>query len=165
MSAQEAAFRLLSMPLKRASRKVVFVNTAPKDKRVSMLKPQKILEDMDDNDENIFCTSTLDRYASRPDILNNMSLAEFAASYTTTTRDDPDEAASHILEALPGSDVDSGGNESEQESPERLPTVITLHNRLGRMKKRKRHCIIRFHKVKDESEERYRNLLMLYHPW
>lgn len=32
VGAQETAYRLLSLPLKRASRKVVFVNTAPKDK-------------------------------------------------------------------------------------------------------------------------------------
>lgn len=67
VSAQEAAFRLLSMPLKRARRKVEFVNTAPKDKRASMLKFQKILQEMDDNDENVFCTSPLDRYATRLD--------------------------------------------------------------------------------------------------
>jgi hypothetical protein len=66
VSAQEAALTLLSLPLKYASRKVVFVNTAPRSKRVSILNPQSILETMDDNDEDIFCTSLLDRYASRP---------------------------------------------------------------------------------------------------
>jgi len=73
VSSQEAAFRLLSLPLKRASRKVVFANTAPKDIRVSMLKPHSLLQEMDDDDENIFFTSALDRYASRPDLLENMS--------------------------------------------------------------------------------------------
>lgn len=33
------------------------------------------------------------------------------------------------------------------------------------MKKRKRHCVIRFHKEKKELEYQYRNLLMLYFPW
>uniref|UniRef100_A0A0L8I0H1 Endonuclease/exonuclease/phosphatase domain-containing protein n=1 Tax=Octopus bimaculoides TaxID=37653 RepID=A0A0L8I0H1_OCTBM len=33
------------------------------------------------------------------------------------------------------------------------------------MKKRKRHCIIKFHKEKKEGKGRYRNLLMLYYPW
>lgn len=55
--AQEAAYKILSLPLKRASQKVVIVNTAPKDKRVSMLNPQKVLQEMDDDDEDIFCTS------------------------------------------------------------------------------------------------------------
>ena len=59
VSAQEAAFRWLSLPLKYASRKVVFVNTAPKSKRVSMLKSQSVLADMEDNDQNVFCTSLL----------------------------------------------------------------------------------------------------------
>ena len=39
VSAQEAAYRILSMPLKQLSRKVVFVNTAAKEDRVSLLKP------------------------------------------------------------------------------------------------------------------------------
>ena len=37
VSAQEAAYRRLSLLLKKASRKVVFVNAVPKDKRVFML--------------------------------------------------------------------------------------------------------------------------------
>ena len=61
VSAQKAAFRILSMPLKRVCRKVVFVNTAPKEKRVSIIKPIEVLERMDDDDEDIFCISPLDR--------------------------------------------------------------------------------------------------------
>ena len=36
---QESAYRLLSLPLKRQSRKVVFINTDPKSERTSMTKP------------------------------------------------------------------------------------------------------------------------------
>ena len=103
VSAQEAAYRLLSLPLKKASRKVVFVNKAPKDKRISMLKPQIQLQEMDDDDENIFCTSPLDRYVARPDELENMSLAQFAATYMTG-RDVPDESDDHIPTVLYDSD-------------------------------------------------------------
>ena len=35
VSAQEAAYRLLSLPLKKSSRAVVFINTSPKEKRVA----------------------------------------------------------------------------------------------------------------------------------
>ena len=165
VSAQEATFRLLSMPLTKSSRSVVFVNTAPKDKRVSMLKPRKILQEMDDDDENIFCTSPLDRYASRPDELENMSWAEFSATYTLFSKDGSEEEVDHIPDVLDGSDDnDFGGNQSAVTSNE-LPKIITLCNGLGRMKKRKRHCIIRFHKEKKDGEEKYRNLLMLYYPW
>ena len=38
---------------------------------------------MDDDSEDIYQISLIDRYAARPDQLNNMCLAEFAANYTT----------------------------------------------------------------------------------
>ena len=152
VSAQEAAYRLLSLPLKRASRKVVFVNTAPKEKRVSMLKPMSVLKDMDDDAENIFCTSLMDRYASRPHELENMCMAEFAATYTTGGKVVLDDVNDHVPDVL-DDDVDLPAS-----------STITLLNGLGRMRKRKKHCVIRFHKEK-EGEAKYRNLLMLYYPW
>ena len=71
------------MPLKQVSRKVVFINTAAKEDRVSLLKPINQIQDMDDDSEDIYQTSLIDRYAARPVQLNNMCLAEFAANYTT----------------------------------------------------------------------------------
>ena len=38
---------------------------------------------MDNESQDIFQTSLIDRYAARPDCLNNLCLAEFAANYTT----------------------------------------------------------------------------------
>ena len=38
---------------------------------------------MDEDSEDIYQTSLVDRYAARPDQLNGMCLAEFAANYTT----------------------------------------------------------------------------------
>jgi len=67
------------------------INTAPMEKRVSMLKPQCILQEMDDDDENIYCSSLLDRYVARPNELENMCLAEFAAIYTVTSSSRRDE--------------------------------------------------------------------------
>ena len=60
VSAQEAVYRLLSLPLKKSSRKVVFVNTSKKEKCVSMLKPAHLLDQLNDDDENVFCTSLID---------------------------------------------------------------------------------------------------------
>ena len=51
------------------------------------------------------------------------------------------------------------------ESNSKNPAVIKLKNGLGHMKKRKRRCIIRFHKERKEGEDKYRNLLMLYFPF
>ncbi|CAH1232472.1 PIF1 [Branchiostoma lanceolatum] len=162
VSAQEAVYRLLSLPLQRKSRQVVYVNTATKDKRVSMLKPRHVLESMGDDDDDIFCTSALDRYASRPRVLEEMSLAEFRATYNTGVRDPPDGGTDHIPDVLDGRD---DNERNDKDRIQRHPPVIKLQNNLGNMKRRRQHCIIRFHKETKNDEERYRNLLMLYFPW
>ena len=51
LSAQEAVYRILSVPLKQLSRKVVFVNAAAKEDRVSLLKPIDQIQYMDDDSE------------------------------------------------------------------------------------------------------------------
>lgn len=143
VSIQEAAYRLCSIPLKKASRKVVFVNTAPKDKRTSLLKPQSLLQAMDDNDENIFCTSPMDRYAARPQDLQNMCMAEFAATYTTGPQEDPDAQDDHIPDVLDGSDDDEAHGNEDGQRDTRPTSTIKLQKGLGHMRKRRRHCVIR----------------------
>lgn len=59
---------------------------------------------MDSDDEVIFCTSPLDRYAMQPGILEDMFLGEFAATYTTGGNDPPNDAGDHILDVLDASD-------------------------------------------------------------
>ena len=53
MSAQEAAYRLLSIPMKQLSRSIVFLNTNASDQIMGLLKPLQCLEAIDDNDEDI----------------------------------------------------------------------------------------------------------------
>ena len=62
VSAQEAVYRLLSIPMKQLSRSFVFLNTNAFDQRIGLLKPLQCLEAMDDNNENIFQKSLLDIY-------------------------------------------------------------------------------------------------------
>ena len=51
-----------------------------KSDRVSLPKPKYKLCELDD-DEDVFTTSMIDRYAARPKVLANMCLAELATSY------------------------------------------------------------------------------------
>ena len=67
--------QVLSIWLK--SRKVVPVTTSMKDEHVSLPKPQLQLAQLHD-DEDVFATSLIDRYAARPVSLQNMCLATFA---------------------------------------------------------------------------------------
>lgn len=106
------------------------VNIAPREKGVPMLKPWNLLQEMDDNDENIFCTSTLDGCMSRPENLVNTSLVEFAATCTTGERDGLSDAADHIPNVLDGSYRNDVGSDQEddEEASNRYRSVITLHN-------------------------------------
>ena len=155
VSAQEAVYRILSLPLKQLSRTVVFVNTAPKEDRVSLLKPISQIENMEDDCEEIFQTNLIDRYAARPDTLDDMCLAEFAANYTVCSGQELLDG--ETSDAIPTPDNEEG----------RKCERIELKNRLGYMYKRRREAVIRFHRFNYEKEASkvYRSKLMLYLPW
>ena len=157
ISAQEAAYRILSMPMKKTSRKVVFVNTDVKSSRPAVLKNNEQLAGLDDNDEDIFQKSLLDRYEYRPNSLENMCLAEFASLYTTDYNEkdkDIDDSVPVVLE-------------EEEINQDTLPKNIKLKNGKGLMHKRNRPAVIRFRKLSVEKEPSnfYRAKLMLYCPW
>ena len=80
VSAQEAVYRILSLPMKQLSRSVVFVDTNPKKERIAVLKDSASLTQLEENDTNVFQKSLIDRYQRRPQALSSMCLAEFAAS-------------------------------------------------------------------------------------
>ena len=150
LSAQEAVYRLLSIPMKQLSRSVVFVNTNPKHERIAVLKSNESLIQLDDSDTNVFQKSLIDRYQHRPQVLKSMCLAEFAALYVVKYEHDDSKC-----DALPDS-------ESETTS-----TQIRLIDGFGKMNKRRVEAVIRFRKYNKDSEPSnwYRAKLMLYYPW
>lgn len=81
ISAQECVYHLLSMPVSYSSREHSFIITFKESDRFSMLKPQKYLRVMGDTDTNVYMTSIQEKYASRPNELENTCLAEFTAGY------------------------------------------------------------------------------------
>ena len=81
VSAPEAAMCILSMWLMKKSRKVTFVHSNMHDDQISLPKNNKTLGDMDEDEEHVYMTSIHDRYASRPDSLNDMCLAKFVVNY------------------------------------------------------------------------------------
>ena len=127
VSAQEAAYRLLLIPMKQLSRSVVFLNTNAAKERINVLKPLEDLKMMNDEDEDVFQKSIIDRYIHRPPELENMCFAEFGAKYTVIYKD-----------------------ESQDSLPLMSDNTSTLHtikltNNYGTMHKRSREAIIRFH--------------------
>ena len=119
VSIHEAIYRVTSQWLFQKSRSVVYVSNAPEEERHRMPKHQADLQQMKDEDENVFQVSIHERYASRPDELEDMCLAVFATKYTTTTK--------------------KAGQKN----------VIELKDpKLGRMVKRGHDCVLRNHRYK-----------------
>ena len=52
-----------------------------KDECVSLPKPKSQLTQLNDDDEDVFATSVINRYAARPLALQNICLAKFAVMY------------------------------------------------------------------------------------
>ena len=81
ISAQEAVYILLQLPMRKSSREVIFVNTSPPGERVELLKPVDEIQAMEDECEEIHSGGLLKRYAERPASLQNATLADWAAWY------------------------------------------------------------------------------------
>ncbi|XP_076393046.1 uncharacterized protein LOC143266003 [Megachile rotundata] len=77
VSAAECAYRLCHLPLKMSSRKAVFINSCRPEQRYRILRFEGY--------ETSFFNNIFDRYAKRPDSLENLSLAEFAVRYETVS--------------------------------------------------------------------------------
>ena len=101
VSAQEAADRILPLPMKSTDRAIVFVDTNTKKERIGVLKNSAQINELDDNDCNVFCKNLLDRHQHRPLQLQNMCLAQFAADYVTYYKgDDDDVTHSDVLSSV-----------------------------------------------------------------
>ena len=66
MGAPESAMQVLSMWLMKKSGKVVSVSTSMKDECISLPKPKSQLAHLNDDNEDVFAKSLIDRYAARP---------------------------------------------------------------------------------------------------
>ncbi len=84
ISAQEAVYIILQLPMQKSSRNVIFVNTSPPAEQVDLLKPLSEREKMSDESEEIHSGGLLKRYVERPDILQNITLVDWAAWYDTS---------------------------------------------------------------------------------
>ena len=178
ISAQEAVYLVLQMPLRRASRDFQFINTSNPDERTFLLKSMNKIQDLPDNSVDIESDNIIKRYQRRPRKLEDICLADFVAWYNCVR----DNKKTEFLAAKPVNDLQSPCK-SDNYLPERdfddsiddddAGDNDTLDDEGYQLKggmrlvKRKRPKIIRsvrFHREKD-SENYFREQLMLYTPW
>ena len=81
ISAQEAVYLTLQIPLHKASRDVIFVNTSPPDERTVMIKNFTILKTLPDDSDDVTFLSVLDHYSARPSTLDDVCLAAYVSWY------------------------------------------------------------------------------------
>ena len=72
VSEHEAIVRLLGLPLRESSTTVQYVPTNYEGERTRMLKAKSEIEKLDDDDENVYMSGILDKYAARPEQLSNI---------------------------------------------------------------------------------------------
>ena len=165
LSTHEAVIRLLSLPMRYSNISVIFIPTGFREERTRMLKPMEILDTMDPDDTDIYCTNFLERYANRPDELENCCYADFATDYKPASEDkevEPDDIKNYTTS------VTSIETEPINNVPVRKSkNNIVLKNNFGEMKKRTFPCVMRYHKGSKlkNPEHYYMTLLQLYLPW
>ena len=166
VSTDEAIVRALSLPMRSSKIAVDFIVTGLKEDRTRALKSPEILQLMNPDDTNIYTLNILDKYANRPDFpakMDDMCLADFATNYVHHKAHEPDIDSDDIRNyttAVSSFNVDV--EESEEKSE-----IITLKGEMGKMRKRRRPCVMRYHKVsKMKDPELYHLILLqLYLPW
>ena len=136
---QEAAYRLLGLPMTKFSEVVKFISTNHPHDREGLLR-----SDLDELDEgqSIFHNSLHDYYQDRPlnsdeddEDWDNMTLAEFVANYNVY-----------------------------KTKPTTL-TAIKLRNKRGYITKRSKECVIRYYLRYENETEYYRALCILFLPF
>ena len=150
LGARKSAVQVLPMWLMKKCRKVVSVSTSMKDECVSLPKPKSQLAQLHDDDEDVFATSLIDRYAARPFLLQNICLATFAVMY------DVIQSSTQTGET---EDVNTQENMHNTENAHAL-TKMKLQKGLGVIRKRKQQAILH-----TEPEKYYHSKLLLYYPW
>ena len=170
VSAQEASYLILQMPLTQASREVVFINTSPPEERIFLLKRQDDLNNLPKTSTNIKADSLIQRYKRRPKQLEHWCLADFVSeleltfpkemerdSYEEQNDDNPQDLGDNLLPDCDDSDQDTFSDND---------TVVHLKNGI-KIKRRKNKRVIRYvgYSQKTNSEEYYRERLLLYMPW
>ena len=155
ISAQEAVYIVLQLPMRKSSRQVVFINTSPPEDRVQLLKPLQEINDLEDDSDEIYASGLIKRYTKRPAKLENLSLADWAAWYDSTGKPYIKPSRQLDIDSYPLETNLSDNDDNEEEESKQ------------KNKKRSKARIIRsvcFNKEVD-SEKHYRELIMLFTSW
>ncbi|CAB4024389.1 Hypothetical predicted protein [Paramuricea clavata] len=157
ISAQEAVYIILQLPMRKSSRNVVFINKSPPSDRVELLKPLSEIEKMSDESEEIHSGRLLKRYVERPDSLKNITLADCRAAWYERNL-----LKNQIyIDNLPLEDQDE--NNDDDLGVQNTESCVSSKKSI---KKRSQTRIIRSVWFNKKSQpEKHRELIMVFTPW
>ncbi|KAJ8018509.1 ATP-dependent DNA helicase PIF1 [Holothuria leucospilota] len=166
VSAQEAVYMLLQLPITRSTRNTLFINTSPPNERTFLLKSTELLEQMDPDDTNIECGNIIERYKRRPRLLRKWCLADYASKLVITYPredkfwEDEDDFEDDPSCAMTELDGECHLNAEECEIDIKLPNGVHI-------KSCKSHKVLRFVNYDStmDPENYFREKIMLYLPW
>ncbi|XP_059142987.1 uncharacterized protein LOC131930491 [Physella acuta] len=137
MSAQEAAYHALSMPLSKCSRKTVYINTSPRLERARMLKTNAQLQSLNEDSTEVYMKDLFQKYSERPQQLEDVCLATFTSEYVPIRREAEFDEDKIYFE------------ESKEYRRKKKPAVIRY----------------RRYKLQQDKSNYFREQLLLFLPW
>ena len=160
VSAQEAVYLVLQIPLTNSTRQVVFVNTSIPDKRTQLIKSKSVLDEMPDDSTDIVAENAIKRYAKRPRALENWCLADYVAQLDIVYPED------EFSEEKDDEVNDDDHNEQVVQEFDESHTLLTLKNGI-RIRRRKNNRILRYVRfsARSDEENHFREKLLLFLPW
>ena len=174
VSAQEAVYLALQIPLTKATRDIVFINTSIPEERIFLLKSKSVLDELPAESTNIEADNIIQRYAKRPRQLEKFCLADYVPTvdivYPKGNRlpektEDTNEDDVYSCDSSDENDVDDidDGIESKHHGSD----LLYVAKNGTKFKHRKNPRIIRYvrYDVKKDPENYYRERLMLFMPW
>ena len=173
IGAQEAAYLVLQMPLRKSSREVIFIDTSEAEKRTVLLQSYSSLKEMPESSTNVESDNVLKRYKRRPKGMSNYCYADFVSWFDTSLEkcqknmlncegELPEEDYSPDLE----DDILAAVEQDEEMNIQDKQVVFEFRDGTI-MKKRKKQKVLRYHNItlNADKEGHYRQLLMLFTKW
>ena len=170
VSAQEAVYLDLQIPLTKCTRDIVFINTSVPEERIFLLKPKAALDELPAESTDVESDNVIQRYSKRPKQLSKFCLADYV-SKVDIIFPKGNKAPEKVNDK---NDDDRGDSSSSNESEDSIDddnsqgSDLLYKTKNGiKYKKRKVPRIIRYVKYnkKKDPENYFREQLMLFVPW
>ena len=170
VSAQEAVYLDLQIPLTKCTRDIVFINTSIPEERIFLLKPKAALDELPAESTDVESDNVIQRYSKRPRQLGNFCLADFVSKvdiiYPKGNKFPEKDDGKNEDDSF----VSSSGDESDDcfdDDNSRSSGLLFKAKNGTKYKKRKVPRIIRYvrYNKKRDPENYFREQLMLFVPW